>query len=121
MTSTFVNKFINRPRETMRQQILQSLVNKGPCPATILAYRAEMNDRQLQHALAFLIDRKMVVRTPLTDKLRMKMDNKFSLSSRDLINITPKGSKYLEMLNKLDNQIDWSKFQQDKSWRNKKR
>jgi predicted transcriptional regulator len=105
----------------MHQKVLRALEDRGPCPVTNLAYRAEMNDKQVQGAVVFLLERKFVVKTLLTDKTRLRLALQFSASSKTVISITAKGSKYLEMLDKLGAEIDWTKFDEELSWRNKRR
>lgn len=121
MTSAFVNRFIKRSTDEMHQKVLRALEDRGPCPVTNLAYRSEMNDKQVQIAITFLLERKMVVRTLLTDKNRLRLALQFGLSAKNVISITSRGSKYLQMLDKLEAQIDWTKFDEQLSWRNRKR
>jgi predicted transcriptional regulator len=120
MVGTFIAKFINRSREEMHQKVLRALKDRGPCPMTNLAYRAEMSDKQIQSTVSFLEEKKLVLRTPLSSEVRLKFVVPFSLSSKDLIRITTKGSKYLDMLDRIEAQIDWSKFDEEMSWRNGK-
>lgn len=102
-----VNQFKNRHKEEYHQSILEILTKQGPIPPTILAYRAEMNDSQVQIATNYLLQRKLIEKTELTNRLRTKLELQWSLSSKRVYSITDKGRKYLEMLEKLQAQIDW--------------
>ena len=119
MTSAHIQRFVNRSREEMHQKVLRALEDRGPCPLTNLAYRSEMNDKQVHGAVAFLLERKLVVRTVLTDRIRLRMALQFSSSSKNVVSITEKGSKYLQMLDKIEAEIDWTKFDEQLSRRNK--
>lgn len=121
MITAYVNNFYNRSREQIRQKVLTALIDKGPCPATVLAYRAEMNDVQVQMAIAFLLQHKMVIKLPLNENNRIKLDLDFSLSTKDVIIITERGHEYLDILVRMSKLIDWGKFDTETSKRIKKK
>jgi|SRR5262245_8213430 len=107
----FVNQFKNRHKEEYHIALL-SVLNEGPVPPTILAYRAELNDTQAQETVEFLAECKLVTIQELTDKLRSKYNLPWGYSSKNIITITEKGRKYLEMLSVLLKQIDWKVAQE---------
>lgn len=109
-SATFVNNFHNRSREQIRQKVLTALIDRGPCPPSVLAYRAEMNDTQIQMAITFLLQHKMVIKLPLNERNRIKLDLDFSLSTKDVIIITERGRAYLDMLVSMAKLIDWKRF-----------
>lgn len=103
-----IARFVNRSEDDFHHAILRALDEKGPAPTTVVAYRAEINDRQLQLIIVYLEERKLITRVPMTMKTRMKLPEKYSLSTKNLISITEKGKKYLRMLEKLNTFIDWN-------------
>lgn len=121
MTSAHIQRFVNRSREEMHQKVLRALEDRGPCPMTNLAYRSEMNDKQVHGAIAFLLERNLVLKTILNDKIRLRLALHFGSSSKNVVSITAKGSKYLAMLDKLEAEIDWTKFDEQLSWRNRRK
>lgn len=98
--------FVNRSQSDFHHAILQSLEDKGPCPTTVLAYRSEMNDKQIQAILDYLEERKIVKRSPVTLRLRNKQPIPYSLSARFLVEITDKGRRYLTLLEKMNKQLN---------------
>lgn len=100
-------RFVNRSRDDYHQAILSILNERGPVPTTILMFRAEMNDSQVKGTLDYLLERKMIVKNALDNKTRSKMDMYYSMSCRNIVSITDKGRKYLQMLSQLQSQINW--------------
>src|SRR5262245_12839650 len=103
----FVNQFKNRHKEEYHFALLSVLKEQGPVPPTILAYRAELNDTQAQETVEYLAEYKLVTVQELTDKLRSKLNLPWGYSSKNIITITEKGLKYLELLSVLLQQINW--------------
>jgi predicted transcriptional regulator len=105
-----LTRFVNRSTDDFHQAILKGLVDKGPCASTVLAYRAELNDKQIHGLIDFLAERKLITKTVMTPRkiMQMKGRQQYSLSTKALISITDKGRKYLRMLEELNSIIDWN-------------
>lgn len=104
-----LTRFHNRSTYEFHAAVLRALEEKGAAPVTVLAYRAEMNDSQVQEVIDFLEERGMVLKTALEKDDRIKLNMPYSLSTKHLVSITKTGEKYLEMLNRLESQIDWTR------------
>ena len=102
-------RFHNRSTYEFHLAVLRALEDKGPAPITVLAYRSEMNDSQVQDVIRFLEVRKMVMKTPIDHDARVRLALPYSLSTKHLVSITKAGEKYLDMLLTLENQIDWTR------------
>lgn len=104
-----LTRFHNRSQYEFHLAVLRALEEKGPAPITVLAYRGEMNDSQVQEVLTFLEARNMIIKTPIDHDARVRLAIPYSLSTKHLVSITKAGQKYLDMLLTLENQIDWTR------------
>jgi predicted transcriptional regulator len=116
-----LTRFHNRSTYEFHLAVLRSLDEKGPAPVTVLAYRAEMNDSQVQEVIGFLQDRSMILKNPVDGKMKIRerINMEYSLSTKYLVSITKRGKKYLNMLTELENQIDWTLRANEKTKHNR--
>jgi len=106
MTHKAPNQFVNRKQEDVDRQILKHLAKNGPTGYTRIMYETFLNAKVCNATIKNLLS-KGLVELLIVDE-HMCRELKISLNSKKVLFLTKKGMKYLHMLEKLDNAIDWN-------------